>query len=74
MQASPHHLTKADLVRRILAREQARFLCLVHDLIPIEYPEYARPNGAALHRKRAELFHSCNLAEVATAEAKASAG
>jgi glycosyltransferase involved in cell wall biosynthesis len=54
VQASPHHLTNPSLVRRILAREQARFLCLVHDLIPIEYPEYARPNGARLHRKRIE--------------------
>ena len=52
VQASPHHLTRAALVRRILAREQARFLCLVHDLIPIEYPEYARPAGARQHRER----------------------
>jgi len=56
VQASPHHLTKADLVRRILAREQARFVCLIHDLIPIDYPEYARPNGAALHRRRIETI------------------
>jgi glycosyltransferase involved in cell wall biosynthesis len=54
VQSSPHHLTNMPLVRRILAREQARYLCLVHDLIPIEYPEYARPNGARLHRKRIE--------------------
>lgn len=54
VQASPHHLTKPALVRRILDREDARFLCLVHDLIPIEYPEYARPNGAAQHRRRIE--------------------
>jgi hypothetical protein len=47
VQASPHHLTRPELVRRILAREQARFLCLVHDLIPIEYPEYARANGGS---------------------------
>jgi glycosyltransferase involved in cell wall biosynthesis len=56
VQASPHHLIKPTLVRRILEREGARFLCLVHDLIPIEYPEYARPNGAALHRKRIETI------------------
>lgn len=56
VQASPHHLTKTALVRRILERERARFLCLVHDLIPIEYPEYARPNGAMLHRKRIETI------------------
>lgn len=56
VQASPHHLTNAALVRRILHREQAGFLCLVHDLIPIEYPEYARPNGAAQHRQRIETI------------------
>lgn len=56
VQASPHHLTKPALVRRILAREQARFLCLVHDLIPIDYPEYARPDGATLHLRRIETI------------------
>jgi glycosyltransferase involved in cell wall biosynthesis len=56
VQASPHHLTRPALVQRILAREQARFLCLVHDLIPIEYPEYARPNGADLHKRRIETI------------------
>ena len=56
VQASPHHLTKPALMRRILEREQARFLCLVHDLIPIEYPEYARPNGAKLHQRRIETI------------------
>ena len=56
VQSSPHHLTKPALVRHILAREKARFLCLVHDLIPIEYPEYARPNGAVEHRTRIETI------------------
>ncbi|RYE70978.1 MAG: glycosyltransferase family 1 protein [Oxalobacteraceae bacterium] len=54
VQASPHHLTNQTKVRRILKREQAKFLCLVHDLIPIEFPEYARPSGATLHRQRIE--------------------
>lgn len=54
VQASPHHLTNEAKVCRILERENARFLCLVHDLIPIEFPEYARPSGAALHRRRME--------------------
>jgi glycosyltransferase involved in cell wall biosynthesis len=56
VQASPHHLTKPALVRRILDQERARFLCLVHDLIPIEYPEYARPDGADQHRVRIETM------------------
>ncbi|BBC71552.1 glycosyl transferase [Altererythrobacter sp. B11] len=54
VQASPHHLTNTAKVRKIMARERARFLCLVHDLIPIEFSEYARPAGAALHRRRME--------------------
>ncbi|WP_174279089.1 glycosyltransferase family 4 protein [Sphingomonas bacterium] len=56
IQASPHHLTRPLLVERILARERARFLCLVHDLIPLEFPEYARPGGAQLHRCRVETI------------------
>lgn len=52
VQVSPHHLTRTDAVKRVLEREGARFLCMVHDLIPIEFPEYARPGGDALHAKR----------------------
>ena len=52
VQVSPHHLHRPDKKRRILEQEQARFVCLVHDLIPIEYPEYARPGGKAQHEVR----------------------
>ena len=52
VQVSPHHLTRKGQVGRILTREKARYLVLVHDLIPIEYPEYARPGGAELHARR----------------------
>jgi glycosyltransferase involved in cell wall biosynthesis len=59
IQVSPHHLTDRAKVERVLAAENARFLCMVHDLIPLEYPEYARPNGADLHRKRMETVAAC---------------
>jgi glycosyltransferase involved in cell wall biosynthesis len=52
VQSSPHHLDKERLVARILRAERARLVCLLHDLIPIEFPEYARPGGAALHGRR----------------------
>lgn len=52
LQVSPHHLINTDKVRTILRREQARFMVMVHDLIPIEFPEYARPAGAEQHRRR----------------------
>lgn len=52
LQVSPHHLVDEQKTASIIARERAKFVCLLHDLIPIEYPEYARPNGAGLHVKR----------------------
>ena len=63
VQASPHHLTRPRVVERILRREDARLVCLVHDLIPLEYPEYARANGADEHRVRIEtiLQHAAGI-------------
>ncbi|KKC26954.1 glycosyltransferase family 4 protein [Sphingomonas sp. SRS2] len=52
VQASPHHLDNADRVYAKLRTEDARFIALVHDLIPIEFPEYARPDGAEKHVRR----------------------
>lgn len=52
VQPSPNNLDRASLIGAILKREGARFVPLVHDLIPITHPEYARPDGAALHLRR----------------------
>jgi glycosyltransferase involved in cell wall biosynthesis len=52
LQASPHHLEDEALVSRILETERAGFVCLVHDVIPLTHPEFARPNGAAEHARR----------------------
>ena len=69
LQASPHHLARPDLVARILRRERARFVCLVHDLIPIEFPEYARPGGDATHRRRMDTLGLHADALIANSEA-----
>lgn len=71
LQASPHHLHRPERVRAKLRAEQARFLCLVHDLIPIEYPEYARPNGAATHRRRITTMADCAAGLIANSRATA---
>ncbi|MBV7266339.1 glycosyltransferase family 4 protein [Erythrobacter ani] len=72
VQVSPHHLIGTAKVRKILAGEKARFVCMVHDLIPIEYPEYARPGGAELHEARmatiAELAHAVIVNSEATGQ------
>src|SRR5437868_6670334 len=49
---SHHHLEKPAILARLKARSPARFVCLIHDLIPIEYPEYAKPGQAENHRRR----------------------
>jgi glycosyltransferase involved in cell wall biosynthesis len=51
---SHHHLEKRELVARLKERSGARFICLIHDLIPIEFPEYAKPGQADHHLRRIE--------------------
>lgn len=46
------HQHLADLERRIRRTAGARTCVYVHDTIPSDYPEYARPGGAAVHDRR----------------------
>ena len=71
LQASPHHLHRPDRVRAKLLAERARLVCLVHDLIPIEYPEYARPDGAATHRRRIRTMADLAAGLIANSRATA---
>jgi glycosyltransferase involved in cell wall biosynthesis len=52
LQLSPSGLERTAQIRRFLRRERARFVPFVHDLIPLDYPEYARPRGAAKCRRK----------------------
>ncbi|WP_449471210.1 glycosyltransferase family 4 protein [Sphingobium chungangianum] len=52
LQVSPHHLDDPAQVGAILRAEGARFVTLVHDVIPLTHPEFARPQGAEEHRRR----------------------
>jgi glycosyltransferase involved in cell wall biosynthesis len=51
---SHHHLERRGLIERLKQRSGARFVCLIHDLIPIEFPEYAKPGQAENHLRRIE--------------------
>jgi glycosyltransferase involved in cell wall biosynthesis len=54
---SPRGLERQRLFRRALRREQARLVAFVHDIIPLEHPEFVRPGGSALFlRKLATVF------------------
>ncbi|HUD91951.1 glycosyltransferase family 1 protein [Sphingobium sp.] len=58
LQVSPHHLDNHDQVGAILRAEGAKLVTLVHDVIPLSHPEYARPQGADEHRKRVRTIDS----------------
>jgi glycosyltransferase involved in cell wall biosynthesis len=49
---SHHHLDRPAVISDVIRRFGARFVCMVHDLIPIEFPEYARPAEPARHERR----------------------
>lgn len=51
---SHHHLEKHRLFARLKRRDGFSVVCLIHDLIPIEFPEYARPGQDKRHRQRIE--------------------
>ena len=49
---SHRHLHQQERVARALSASGARLVVFVHDLIPIELPEYCRPQHAELHERR----------------------
>jgi glycosyltransferase involved in cell wall biosynthesis len=51
---SHHHLEKRRAIARLKQQVGACFVCLIHDLIPIEFPEYALPGQDEKHRRRIE--------------------
>jgi glycosyltransferase involved in cell wall biosynthesis len=52
MLVSHRHLHRQAALERALRRSRAAFVPLVHDLIPLEFPEYGRPGEAARHQRR----------------------
>ena len=51
---SHHHLHQPEAIQAAKHRLGASFVCFIHDLIPIEFPEYNRPKEAAKHLRRIE--------------------
>jgi glycosyltransferase involved in cell wall biosynthesis len=66
---SHHHLDRPSVIESTLQRERASFVCMVHDLIPIEYPEYARPAEPARHHRRIQTVAQMADAIIVNSEA-----
>ncbi|MDB5401295.1 MAG: glycosyl transferase, group 1 [Rhodopila sp.] len=49
---SHRHLDRQAALENVLRRSAATFVPLIHDLIPLEFPEYGRPGEAVRHRHR----------------------
>jgi glycosyltransferase involved in cell wall biosynthesis len=52
LNVSHQNLDRPATIRRILAWARAPLVVMVHDLIPIMFPEYGRPGQADRHRRR----------------------
>ncbi|WP_428484559.1 glycosyltransferase family 4 protein [Rhodopila sp.] len=68
---SHQNLHRAARLARFKVRSGAAFVFFVHDLIPMDYPEYARPGQAERHRQRIETI--CALADGVVANSQATA-
>ena len=66
---SHHHLDRPHVIVDVMQRDRAAFICMVHDLIPMEFPEYARPNEPARHQRRIETVARLADAVVVNSEA-----
>lgn len=49
---SHHHLMKEHAIQRFLGQTNARLMVMIHDIIPIEFPEYSRPGEDKRHLQR----------------------
>jgi len=52
LNVSHHHLDRPASILRLKARSKVLFAPMVQDLIPIEFPEYVRPNQDEIHSRR----------------------
>jgi glycosyltransferase involved in cell wall biosynthesis len=51
---SHSHLDRARGIARLKRGSGARFVCLIHDLIPLDYPQYTSAAQTRRHRRRIE--------------------
>lgn len=69
LQTSPHQMEREERMARILAAEDASFVTMVHDLIPLTHPEFVRPESEASHRRRIATVESLAQGVIANSAA-----
>jgi glycosyltransferase involved in cell wall biosynthesis len=71
LNVSHHHLDRPASIERLKKRLSVRFVPLVHDLIPIAFPEYQRPNQAEIHARRIATVTRLSDAVIVNSQATA---
>jgi glycosyltransferase involved in cell wall biosynthesis len=66
---SHQHLDRPGPIARLKRRKGAHFVPFVHDLIPLRFPEFARPGHAERHRRRIETVARFADAVIVNSEA-----
>ena len=73
LNVSHHPLAHTEAVQRLLRQSGAVFVPLVHDLIPLDWPEYVSPEETVRHRRRLATISQLASGVVANSEATAAA-
>jgi len=70
---SHHHVGRDHTIARIRRKLGAKTACFIHDLIPIEYPEYFQPGWEARYRRLASNVGRLFDAAIANSDSTARA-
>lgn len=65
---SHYRLDRPKALARIKRRTGVRFVCLIHDLIPIDYPEHVEEGDDELHRRRIDTVEQLADAVIVNSE------
>lgn len=60
---------KLDSLEALFVASELEIICFVHDLIPIEYPEYVRGGVAVIHKERVDAMLSLQAKLVVPSQA-----
>lgn len=69
---SHHHLARDYTIRRLRNRFGLRTACLIHDLLPLEYPEYFKPGWERRYRRLSDNVARLFDGVIAVSDATAS--
>lgn len=73
LNVSHHPLHHGAAIARLLRQTGARFVPLLHDLIPLDWPEFSPPAEVARHRRRLDTVNALADAVLTNSEATAAA-